>query len=143
MVLSSDLNIQKILREHDLRKTACRMSMLKLFLENKHALSPTGIESMLDNFFDRVTIYRTLATFEELGILHKVPSGSGMVNYAICKGGCSHTQHSDKHTHFQCLKCEKTFCLDEIKDLNLKLPDGYIAQDWRLLFTGICQNCNQ
>lgn len=134
--------ILKMLQKHDLRKTACRLSMLKIFIQTPYALSSNGLEEKLNNLFDRVTIYRTLTTFEDCGILHKVPSDSGVSFYAICKNGCTHTKHEDKHIHFQCNVCQKTFCLDEVKDFNFNLPKGYIIQQWKFLFSGICATCN-
>jgi Fur family ferric uptake transcriptional regulator len=133
--------IQKILKKHKLRKTACRMTMLKLFWENQFALTPSGIEAMLNNFFDKVTIYRTLSTFEECGIVHKVPNDNGITHYALCHSNCSHEKHSDSHVHFYCQLCSKTFCLHEIRSPELTLPKGYQVKDFRYLFLGICPNC--
>lgn len=116
--------------------------MLQLFFENRHALSPSSIETMLNNYFDKVTIYRTLTTFEECGILHRVPSDSGVVHYALCHSNCSQDRHRDEHVHFYCEDCDKTFCLHDTAVPRPTLPLGYEVRDWRFLFSGTCISCN-
>ena len=62
--------IQK-LEQSNLRKTAIRKEVLQLFLKAKgNALSSRDIESQLENP-DRITLYRTLRTFEEKGLIHR------------------------------------------------------------------------
>ena len=75
----------------------------------------------LENDFpksDRITIYRTLKTFEQKGIVHSINNGTGEVKYALCDEYCTAVAHTDQHPHFQCERCEKITCIDR-KELPL------------------------
>ncbi len=130
---------RNILKHHDLRHTACREEILALFLSESHALAHADIEKSLDKLFDRVTIYRTLKTFLEKQIIHKVLDDSGNLKYALQH---SH-EHEHPHVHFKCSICGLTNCLEDIEVPVLQLPDGYKVQNTNLLVQGVCQVCNK
>lgn len=133
----------QILQEHKLRLTDCRKEVLKIFLNMQAALSHADLEEKLNADFDRVTIYRTLKTFLESDLIHKVLDDSGATKYALCShdhaGGHS---HDHEHVHFKCEKCGKTICIDEIQLPRIILPQGYVNKEVSLLVQGICDKCN-
>src|SRR5262249_16711864 len=104
----------ELLRQHDLRITGCRKDILELFMHSQAALSQPEVEKEFGDEHDRVTIYRTLASFMEKGLLHKVPDDAGAARYALCSG-CREHEHHDSHIHFKCQACGSTHCLDEIQ----------------------------
>ena len=75
----------EILKQIDLRHTYTRENILNGFISKTIALSHADIESFLIDGFDRVTIYRTLKTFLDKGIIHKVLDDQGGIKYALCK----------------------------------------------------------
>jgi Fur family ferric uptake transcriptional regulator len=133
----------KILQNHQLRVTSCRREVLLTFLEKKSALSHSDLEDELKDGFDRVTIYRTLKTFLESDLIHKVLDDSGATKYALCTHD-EHGNHSHDHdhVHFKCESCGKTICIEEISLPKITLPKGYINKEANLLVTGICSECN-
>jgi Fur family transcriptional regulator, ferric uptake regulator len=134
--------IRTLLDDHDLRKTNCREDVLGLFLEKNHALAHSDIEQTLSDQFDRVTIYRTLKSFTDKGLIHKVLDDEGVTKYALCKTHCSSHEHHDEHVHFKCIRCGLTNCLDDVTIPKLKLPSGYKALETNLLVQGICIACS-
>lgn len=135
---------QQTLKNFKLRQTDCREEVLQVFGEHTFALAQSDIENRLSDRFDRVTLYRTLKTFVEKGLIHKVLDDEGTAKYAICKDTC-HTrghQHHHDHVHFKCTLCGQTECLDEVHIPALALPSGYKRQEVSLLVQGICKNCN-
>ncbi|WP_304516628.1 Fur family transcriptional regulator [Cecembia rubra] len=133
----------KILQEHKLRITSCRKEVLKTFLYKKSALSHSDLEDILKESFDRVTIYRTLKTFLETDLIHKVLDDSGATKYALCAHGHDgHHSHDHEHVHFKCEKCGRTICIDEVSLPKVKLPDGFLGKEVNLLVTGICNKCS-
>lgn len=136
-------NPTQILQEHKLRITDCRKEVLRIFLKMQAALSHADLEEKLNADFDRVTIYRTLKTFLESDLIHKVLDDSGATKYALCShshaGGHS---HDHEHVHFKCEKCGKTICIDEVQLPKIVLPEGYINKEVSLLVQGICDKCN-
>jgi Fur family transcriptional regulator, ferric uptake regulator len=135
--------IESLLTNHHVRKTKVRIAVLDLFMSNSYALSHAEIEQRIDTEFDRVTIYRTLKSFEEQGLIHRVIDDSGAMKYAICSpsSNCQEHRHHDQHIHFSCNKCGKTFCLDMVPVPAIQLPPNYQFEKLDLLAQGICKDC--
>ncbi|HEV7348955.1 Fur family transcriptional regulator [Telluribacter sp.] len=133
--------VKDTLKDHNLRSTSCREDILDTFLSKEVALSHGDIENYLGERFDRVTIYRTLKTFLEKGIIHKVLDDEG-VRYALCKDHCSEHDHHHDHIHFKCIQCGQTNCLANVHIPAVQLPDGYRANELNLLIQGRCPACN-
>ncbi|MBK9794680.1 MAG: transcriptional repressor [Sphingobacteriales bacterium] len=135
-------NLEHILKHHDLRITQVRLEVLQFFQSNKNALTHADLEAYFAKKFDRVTIYRTLTSFLENGLLHKIPDDSGIAKYALCHHeGTEHT-HDDHHVHFKCKKCAKIECLHTLEIPKLQLPRKYKMENANLLIEGICAVCN-
>jgi Fur family transcriptional regulator, ferric uptake regulator len=133
----------EILQDFDLRKTTSRSAILSLFIKRPFALSYTDIEQEVAKGFDRVTVYRTLKTFVDKGVVHKVLDDGGSLKYALCTDLCTHANHHHEHVHFKCTVCGQTSCLDHTTIPQVTLPHGYEAKELNLLIQGICQNCGQ
>lgn len=130
-----------ILRNKHLSITDSRKKILSLFLTNKDALAHGDIEKKAGERFDRVTVYRTLQTFVEKGIVHTIPTADNAVLYALCKD-CDEHHHHDDHIHFVCRTCNSTICLDDIVSPSISLPEGYKPEDVQVVINGICKSCN-
>lgn len=130
-----------LLRSHQLRSTPSRSKILHLFLTSGHALSYSDIEKEVASSFDRVTVYRTLKSFVDKGVVHKVLDDGGSLKYALCSDHCHDADHHHDHVHFKCTQCGQTNCLDQVDIPDVKLPKGYKAEELNLLIQGTCQNC--
>ena len=134
-------NIKEILKRSQLSVTASREKILHLFLEQEGALAHGDIEKKAGEKFDRVTVYRTLQTFVEKGIIHTIPTADNSIRYALCKDDCAEGHHHDHHIHFVCTNCKNTYCLDDIVTPDIKLPKGYTSKHIEVVVEGICKNC--
>ena len=99
--------VTEILKRNQLSITESRRKILELFRNNSGALAHADIEKRTGEHFDRVTVYRTLQTFVEKGIIHTIPTSDNSVLYALCKDECSPGHHHDDHVHFICDECNK------------------------------------
>ncbi|MBI2731195.1 MAG: transcriptional repressor [Sphingobacteriales bacterium] len=135
-------NLEKILRDKSLSVTDGRKKILTLFLNSKGALSHADIERRSGEHFDRVTIYRTLQTFVEKGIVHTIPTDDNTIMYALCKDGCAENHHHDDHIHFMCTSCGKTECLNEVHIPEIRIPAGYLTKETQIVIKGICKECS-
>ena len=133
--------LNDILRRRHLSVTDSRKRILSLFLTTRDALAHGDIESKAGEKFDRVTVYRTLQTFVEKGIIHAIPTADNSVRYALCKD-CEEGHHHDDHVHFVCSNCHKTICLDDIISPRIALPEGYSAEKVEVVINGICKDCH-
>ena len=131
----------ELLRRKALSVTDSRRKILSLFLNSADALAHGDIEKKAREKFDRVTIYRTLQTFVEKGIIHTIPTSDNSVRYALCKD-CTEGHHHDEHVHFVCTNCNKTICLDGVVSPTVDVPDGYVAESMQVIIYGICKSCN-
>lgn len=114
---------------------------MRLFLKNSFALSYSDVEREIATTFDRVTVYRTLKTFLDKGVIHKVLDDEGSLKYALCSDPCSTQEHHHEHVHFKCTNCGQTNCLEDVTIPLLKLPAGYVAGEVNLLIQGTCNKC--
>ena len=137
-----DTAIARTLKRNKLSVTGSRKKILQLFLEQSGALSHGDIEKKAGEKFDRVTIYRTLQTFVDKGIIHTIPTADNSIRYALCKDECSEGHHHDHHVHFICSNCHKTYCLDDVVTPEIKLPKGYTPEHTEVVVEGICKNCS-
>ena len=133
--------IHSILRANNLSVTDSRTKIIQLFLEEPGALAHGDIEKKAGEKFDRVTIYRTLQTFVDKGIIHTIPTPDNTIRYALCKDECTEGHHHDHHVHFFCLKCNNTYCLDDVVTPDIRLPKNYTAQHVEVVVEGVCKNC--
>jgi Fur family transcriptional regulator, ferric uptake regulator len=134
------LRLNDILHRRQLSSTESRRKILTLFLNTEDALTHGDIEKEVGDKYDRVTIYRTLQTFEEKGIIHSIPTAENSIKYALCKE-CEEGHHHDDHVHFICTNCDKTICLDDVVSPKIDLPSGYVADNVQVVIQGVCKDC--
>ncbi|TAH20300.1 MAG: transcriptional repressor [Cytophagales bacterium] len=134
---------ESLLNTHQVRKTKIRLEVLDFFLSKNYALSHAEIEEAIDKSYDRVTIYRTLKSFEEQGLIHKVLDDSGTSKYALCASNCMSHKHNDAHVHFNCEACGHTFCLEDIPIPAISLPTNYQLIGYSFLVQGVCKDCKK
>src|SRR5215217_3823204 len=120
--------LNDILHRKNLSVTDSRKKILSLFLGHHDALTHGDIEKKAGEKFDRVTVYRTLQTFVDKGIIHCIPTADNNIRYALCKEDCKEGHHYDNHVHFICNNCERTICLEEVSVPEVKLPQEFAAQ---------------
>lgn len=135
------VQLSDILKRNGLSVTASRSKILDLFLATEGALAHADIEKNTDGAYDRVTVYRTLQTFVEKGIIHQIPTTDNSILYALCKQDCEEGHHHDNHVHFVCNECDKTFCLDDVIVPEVKLPAGFEPIEASMIVSGVCMDC--
>ena len=136
-----ETQIDHILKKNQLSITGSRKKILEFFLQSNGALAHADIEKKTGEKFDRVTVYRTLQSFLDKGIIHTIPTADNSIRYALCKDDCSEGHHHDNHVHFVCSKCSNTICLDHVTIPSVKLPLGFKASEFQMIVSGTCRAC--
>jgi Fur family ferric uptake transcriptional regulator len=135
---------QALLDQFKLRHTACRLEVVAFFLSKNFAIAHIDLEHAFKKQFDRVTLYRTLKTFLDKGIIHKVLDDEGTPKYALCPSACTHLQHHHHdHIHFKCNVCGQTTCMEDIFIPEINLPVGFKVLEKNILMAGICPQCSE
>jgi Fur family ferric uptake transcriptional regulator len=137
------MNNFDILKRKGLSVTEGRMKILDLFKDTSGALAHADIEKQTGAVLDRVTVYRTLQTFVDKGIIHQIPTTDNAVLYALCRHNCNQEHHADNHVHFICNDCAVTVCLDDVMVPEVKLPRGFRPLQSAMVVTGFCRQCRQ
>ena len=132
----------KILEQKAVRITPMRQLLLEYFLQHKGTFGLIELENAFPKS-DRITMYRTLKTFEEKGIIHGINNGTGEVKYALCDEHCTPIHHIDQHPHFQCEQCQQITCIDSLVIPKMELPKGYVSKEITMMIKGICADCQE
>ncbi len=122
------------------RPTSMRILVYDFLDEQESALSLSEIEQSFEHA-DRTTLYRTLKTFEEKGIVHSIQENH-TTRYMLCDDGCNEHTHKDWHLHFYCKICKQTTCRENFTFPSGPSPDFRI-DEIRLFAKGICEHCIQ
>jgi len=130
--------IKNILKTHKLRVTEGRVDVLEFFIRQNKTLSFRDLEDEFTDS-DRVTLYRTLNSFTEHGVIHKIPDDSGFATYGLCHDTCNSEDHNHDHMHFKCNECGTIECLEQHIP-SVKIP-GYHITEANLILKGICKTC--
>lgn len=134
-------DLDKKLLNKGIRPTAMRALVLEYLEKQSHAVSLNGIEAGM-NHSDRITLYRTLKTFQEKGLAHKIEDGTGSAKFALCFDDCEVSCQHDLHIHFYCNSCKETYCLPKTHVPDISLPVKFRLQEISLMAKGICEKCN-
>lgn len=112
-------DVESFLRASGLRKTPVRVGVIEVLSKAGRPMSVPQILGKLKGV-DSVTVYRTLNTFVEKELAHRIKSEDRSWLYAM---GAAHKAHEHKHPHFVCESCGKVECLEESI-----VPENFIRQ---------------
>ena len=127
-----------LMQAHGVKPTANRILILRALLGAGRPLSMTEIETELESV-DKSIISRTLSAFREARLLHVLADGDS-IRYEVCHCAAEE-EDSDRHVHFHCTRCGRTFCLEELPVPAVTMPAGYRAEHVNFIVEGICPNC--
>ncbi len=127
------------LRTKNLKATPNRVVVLETIAGNNAAMAYSKIQSDLSQL-DRVTLYRTLNSLVDNGLIHKVLVEENEAFYATCSSNCSSEEHHHQHVHFRCTNCKEVTCVSSQPINQLEIP-GYLVQNFEIQATGVCNLC--
>jgi len=122
------------------RNTIAKTKILNVITDSKIALSHSEIHQLLDDFCDRVTIYRVLDRLIEEDLIHKIVTIDGAIKYAACHD-CSTVEHHHNHIHFSCEQCHTVTCIEDVEP-SFKLPEKYKIHNVNFTLSGVCPECS-
>jgi len=136
----------RILKEHNLKVTKIRLEVLELLIKSGIAMSHSQISEKLDSeTVDKVTLYRTLNTFTDVGIAHKVATEDRNWLYAIFeKDAHEEAHHTHEHAHFICDECDKIYCFpieDYVTEIQHQQKMGFQIKTKEVRLHGLCPVC--
>ncbi len=135
-----------VLRDHGLRITKTRLLIASSLEKFSTPFTPKDVHRDLvaNSTCDFATVYRTLITYSELGVIHQVsPSGK----YVICNAA-PEVQGKKVHVIYRCENCsflEERQLDQEIMSmifyLAKKSSEGFQTKSAMLELAGRCKSC--
>ena len=134
-----DIQARKMLKAAKLYCTAGRVAILKVLMEVGKPLSQDQIARRSGKeHFDKVTIYRTLESLLEVGLVHKVFIDKRARHFELANN-CTDRQC---HPHFTCTSCGDTTCLTGVTLPMAKSPHkGFVIHRQQVRLEGLCPTC--
>jgi Fur family ferric uptake transcriptional regulator len=134
------MTASQLLHKAGLRRTKARKVVLEVLNQVNRPLSHQEIasEPSIDRL-ERVTLYRTLTTLRQAGLLHRVRGVDGVWRFRGHRskpGKCG-----GNHIHFLCLECNQMFCMPEQPLPWVKEPEGAEVFGKQLVVYGHCAAC--
>lgn len=135
--------MENLLRSKNLRVTPFRLAVLSVFSKHKNAIDLARIEKSLKEF-DRITLYRTIRTFIDHGLIHEIVMPGDIKKLALCNDECSGEdhEHHHQHLHFKCDACDEIYCLELNHFPEIKYPEFSIKR-LEIQGGGICSGCQK
>jgi Fe2+ or Zn2+ uptake regulation protein len=136
---------KETLRKSGYKATPPRIAIMGMFAKNKHPLSAQGVVEHLraergrTAKIDQATVYRTLKSLKEKGILRTVDLRHNHAHYELATLG--------DHHHIICLRCGK---IEDVPHHGVEAMERTIIQNSKhfaeirqhaLEFYGICKAC--
>ena len=128
------------LRKADLKATAPRLAILKVFAGNHLPINAEHIyQRVRRSNINEATVYRTLASFEEKGIIKRVDLRKDSLYYELASG--------HHHHHIVCTDCGKvedfeSCSVDKISDKVLAQSSKFsVIKEHSLELFGTCNAC--
>ena len=131
--------IRGLLKKRGLKSTKTRVDLLTKMQDCSSAMSYSTIQKEMAPI-DRVTLYRTLESLKENGIIHIAFQENNETYYAICGNSCDENNHQHEHVHFKCTNCNTVTCEKLISEIQILLPN-YLIDKISVNIEGLCQLC--
>ena len=140
MNYQTKVKARELLGSVHLRRTRPRTSILGVLLDAVKPLTQEQIAVKLGGEApDKVTIYRTLETFVDSGLVHKAYLRERAWHFELAHN-CSENQC---HPHFTCTDCGDTHCLTDVSiPLATTEKTGFSVSRQRVQLEGLCPKCN-
>ena len=136
---SLDTQARKMLKAVKLYCTSSRVAVLKeLMIANKPLNQVQVARRLGKHNVDKVTIYRTLESFLDAGLVHKAFMGKRAWHFELAHN-CTKSQC---HPHLTCTNCGNTHCLTGMTLPMAESPHmGFIIHRQQVRLEGLCPAC--
>jgi Fur family ferric uptake transcriptional regulator len=129
--------LKELLQLHGHSYTKQRQAVFKALL-GQEAMNMNELNILLAGQLDRVSVYRTIALFEQLGIVQRLNNGW---KYKLELTDV----FNEHHHHLSCIKCGKIISLNEdsLEEFitNLSSAQGFKPTKHQVEIQGYCREC--
>ncbi len=127
--------VSRVLKDAGVRRSQSRLDVLSLLMGAEAALSHTDLMDALPVGTDRVTVYRTLQTLQDAGLVHMVNTHERGARFAAS------VRLPGQHAHLLCNDCGQVACVEEPAAVPLKEKKGWRIRRRQTVYYGTCPQC--
>lgn len=138
--MPTNLEMRTVLRKSGYKATSPRLAILQMFKKTKQPLSAQEMIALLPYGIDQATVYRTLKSLREKGIIKQIDLRHNHAHYELAD--------IDEHHHLICLRCGRIEdvhkCgIENLQETILKNSKHFAEiRQHALEFYGICKSCD-
>jgi Fe2+ or Zn2+ uptake regulation protein len=131
--------VDRLLDSAKLKKTLPRRTVLEVLLNAAHPQTADEIGLAMGKARpNKVTVYRTLESMVDAGLVHKAFVEERSQHYELADKCTEH----QCHPHFVCTDCGQTRCLPETSvPMATTPPAGFIIHRQQVRLEGLCPEC--
>lgn len=139
---SSRHALRQTIRKVGLRGTSPRIAVLQLLENATMPLSHTEVcDALMEQGFDKATLYRNLTDLTEAGLLSRLDVGDHVWRFEL-----RHREQGQagNHPHFVCIVCGNVYCLPGVRvRITPKSQFQYALNTGAVIiqFRGSCDQC--
>jgi len=124
----------ELLRQKRLKTTPQRLAMLRILHERGHADIDHIYQEIKKEFLSvsLATVYKNVHTMLEAGLIEEIRIPRHKSRYEISK---------ERHGHFLCQRCGELYDVPQPSQLDLSLPEGFVADTFLVMAKGVCAKC--
>jgi Fur family ferric uptake transcriptional regulator len=139
VIRSKPIDAERLLRDAGLKCTRGRVAILEVLGSTERPMTREEIAARIGRKSpDKVTIYRALERFVEVGIVHRAFMQRRAWHFELAHN-CTESQC---HPHFTCTDCGTTHCLTEMTVPLASSPhNGFVIDRQRVQLEGLCPEC--
>ena len=140
------VQVKEALQSQSLRITQPRLAVASILIKNKALLTSEEIHTQIQGSkklnCDQASVYRTLTTFEELGLVKRSIFQGEPARFMLSTSKKDNDHH---HEHF--FKCNQCQIIEPLKGCLISKQErqlesnGYRNLSHHLEITGLCPNC--
>lgn len=138
---ASSSELGDLVREHGLRRTLSRASVLAYMREHPRPMSHGDVAKALASAgFDRATVYRNLMDLAEVGILVRTDLGDHTWRFELRRDA----DDGAAHPHFICTDCGVVTCLPRTSVklvASRRAPKAIKKRAVAVQVRGLCDDC--
>ena len=134
-------NSREVLRKSGYKATPSRLAILGIFRKTRKPLSAQEVIDGLPRDTDQATVYRTLKSLKEKGIIKQIDLRHNHAHYELA--------NLAEHHHLICLRCGK---IEDVHRCGIEDMQSVILRNSKhfaeikqhaLEFYGICKSCSK
>lgn len=129
-------DLGNLLKDKGLKPSVQRMKILEYLLKAENHPAVDEIYMALTKeipTLSKTTVYNTLKSLEEAGIVRILNIESSEARYDVIPG---------EHGHFRCLECEEIYDFQiDMSSIDENVPEGFQIAEKDVFVRGVCKNC--